>query len=233
MRELPDFYETVVEEMLRKCLPREGVWLDLGAGGGGVGLALARRSNSTVVLIDPNVGALQKALRSAREFGLGRRVIAVAGLAEAIPLSGKCVDLAVSRGSIFFWEDRAQGLREVYRVLRSGGAAMIGGGLGDSYPEWARQEFTRRRHEAVKRRGTDAFKRFKEVRSSRTFRRLAAEARLIDFEVTGDGAADPDGPQAGLGIWLRFRKDAGRPALRAPRTRGSEGMSALPEERTV
>lgn len=206
MKELPDFYESVAEEIVCKCHPRGGVWLDLGAGAGGVGLALARRSNSTVVLIDPNMESLRKALELAREFGLERRIIAIAARAEAIPLQADCIDLAVSRGSIFFWKDKAQGLREVHRVLYSDGSAMIGGGLGASYPQWARREFTRRRHEGVKRRGPDAFRCFKEARSSRTFRRLAEEAGLIDFEVAGDGAADPDSPQAGLGIWLRFGK---------------------------
>jgi len=207
MTELPDFYETVAEEILCKCQPREGVWLDLGAGAGGVAFALARRSASTIVLVDPNMDSLQKASGLARESGLERRIVPIAAPAEAMPLPADCIDLAVSRGSIFFWKDRAQGLREVYRVLRPGGTAMIGGGLGASYPQWARQEFTRRRHEGVKRKGADAFKRFQEARSSQTFRRLAEEAGLIDFEVDGDGGADPDTSQAGLGIWLRFRKE--------------------------
>jgi hypothetical protein len=59
----------------------------------------------------------------------------------------------------------------------------------------------------MKRRGPDAFKRFKEARSSRTFRHLAEEVGLADFEVTGDGGHDPDSPKVGLGIWLRFRKE--------------------------
>lgn len=206
MTELPDFYETVAEEMLRKCHPREGVWMDLGAGSGGVGLALARCTASTIVLLDPDSDALQTALKQAREFGLARRVAALQARVESIPLPDDCIDLAVSRGSIFFWEDRVQGLREVYRILRPGGAAMIGGGLGETYPEWARREFTRRRHEGVRRQGPDAYGRFAEARSAETFRRLAEEAGWVDFEVVGDGAADPESPQAGLGIWLRCRK---------------------------
>ena len=210
MKKLPDFYGTVAEEILFECHPLEGVWLDLGAGSGGVGLALAKRTISTIVLIDPTEDALQKALEKARRIGLGKRVVAIKSRAEAIPLSDNCMDLVVSRGSIFFWDDRVQGLREAYRILCRGGVAMIGGGLGASYPKWARQQFTRRRHEEARKRGTDAYRRFKEARSPQTFRRLAEEAGLQDFEIAGDGVPDPDSPQAGLGIWLRFRKENGK-----------------------
>lgn len=51
MTELPDFYETVAEEILCECQPREGIWVDLGAVPGGAGLALAKRTNSTIVII--------------------------------------------------------------------------------------------------------------------------------------------------------------------------------------
>ena len=206
MKELPDFYETVAEELLCKCQPREGIWMDLGAGAGGVGLALAKRTLSTIVLIDPNENALQEALKKARRTGLGKHVVAIKARAEAIPLPDNCIDLVVSRGSIFFWDNKVQGLREAYRILCPGGVAMIGGGLGESYPRWARREFTRRRHEAVKKRGSEAYRRFREARSSQTFRGLAEDAGLGHFEIAGDGAADPDSQQAGLGIWLRFRK---------------------------
>lgn len=206
MTELPDFYETVAEEIFRKCQPKEGLWIDLGAGPGGVGLALAKQTTSTIVLIDPNEGALQEALNKAQTTGLSKRVVAIKAQAEAIPLEDNCIDLVVSRGSIFFWNDRVQGLREVYRILRPGGVAMIGGGLGMSYPEWARREFTRRRYEEVKSKGPEAYRRFILARSPQTFRCLAEEAGLVDFEVAGDGTDDPDSPQAGLGIWLRFRK---------------------------
>lgn len=207
MKELPDFYETVAEEILCECQLREGIWVDLGSGSGGVGLALAKRTLSTIVFIDPNDGVLQKALKKARESGFGKRVVAIGAQAESIPMPDNCTDMVVSRGSIFFWNDKAQGIREVYRILRPGGIAMIGGGLGASYPKWARQEFIRRRHEGVKKRGTDAYRRFKEARSSQTFRKIAEEAGLVNFEVDGNGGAPPDSSKAGLGIWLRFWKE--------------------------
>jgi len=210
MKELPDFYVPVSEEILCRCKPVEGVWVDLGAGPGGVGLALATQTNSTIVMIDPDEKALQKALAEARKKELGNRVVAVKARAEAIPLPDNSVNLVVSRGSIFFWNDKAKGISEVYRILRPGGAAMIGGGLGASYPQWARQEFTRRRHEGVKKKGVDAYRSFREARSPQTFRRLAEDAGLRRFEIVGDGIPDPDSPEAGPGIWLLFRKGNGK-----------------------
>jgi len=206
MNELPDFYVTVSEEILCRCQPTEGVWVDLGAGPGGVGLALARQTNSTIVMIDPDENALQKALTEARVRELGRRVVAIKAWAEAIPLPDDSVHLVVSRGSIFFWNNKAKGIREVHRILRPGGAAMIGGGLGASYPQWARQEFTRRRHEGVKKKGAEAYRRFREARSPQTFRQIAQEAGLVNFDVVSDGEPDSGSSQAGLGIWLLFRK---------------------------
>ena len=205
-KELPDFYKTVAEEILHRCNPKEGVWVDLGSGAGGVGLSLSERTTSVIVMIDPNQEALQKALDDAKKAELGKRIIAIKAMAEDIPLPDNCIDLVVSRGSIFFWNDKAQGLREVFRILAPGGKAMIGGGLGTSYPEWARKEFTRRRHEGVKKKGIEAYKRFQEDRSPQTLKQLADNAGLVDFEVVSDGEPDSESSQTGLGIWLLFGK---------------------------
>jgi len=209
-KELPDFYKTVAEETLCRCDPKEGVWVDLGSGAGGVGLSLAERTTSMIVMIDPNQDALQKALEEAKKAELGKRIIAIKAMAEDIPLPDNCIDLVVSRGSIFFWNDKAQGLREVFRILSPGGKAMIGGGLGATYPQWARQEFTRRRHEGMKKEGPEAYKRFQDARSPETFRQLANDAGLADFEIAGDGEPNSESSQAGLGIWLLFRKGNGK-----------------------
>jgi len=208
-RRLPDYYGTVVEDVLAFC---DGsgrrVWLDLGSGPGGVGLALLEKVHeAVVVLMDPDAKALRRALDSARQRGLSARAVAVVGSAESIPLPDESVDIVVSRGSFYFWQDRAQGLREVWRVLRPGGRAMIGGGLGRRYPQWARQEFIRRRRESAAAKGPEAVREFAEARSPETFRRLAVEAGLPAFEVVGEGGLGPDEANTGIGIWLQMAKE--------------------------
>jgi SAM-dependent methyltransferase len=207
-RPLPDYYQTVAEDVIAFCGASGGrVWVDLGSGPGGLGLALLEKiPDGVMALLDPDADALRRALDSARRRGLASRVVTVVGPAEKIPLPSESVDVVVSRGSFYFWQDRAQGLREVWRVLRPGGRAMIGGGLGTGYPAWARTEFIRRQRESQRSKGVEAIRKFREARSPETFRRLAAEANLPKYEVVGEGGLDSGDPKSGLGIWLLIEK---------------------------
>ncbi len=206
--QLPDYYPTVARDVTAFCGSRPGVWLDLGSGAGGLGLAILERApGCTMALVDPSAEALSKALASADRRGLRRRTVAIVSPAERLPLPDESVDTVVSRGSFYFWPDRAQGLREVWRILRPDGRAMIGGGLGREYPQWARREFIRRRRESVAAKGPEAERRFAEARKPETFDRLAVEAELPSFEVVGEGGLGPEHPNAGIGVWLRIRKE--------------------------
>jgi ubiquinone/menaquinone biosynthesis C-methylase UbiE len=208
--QLPAPYPYIAADILEYCRPRKGIWVDLGSGSGGVGFALAAADSSTaaestIVLVDPDAGALAEGVRKAQSEGLGHRVVAVVGKAERMPFPDGSVDLVVSRGSIFFWDDPAKGVAEVYRVLRPGGEAIIGGGRGKHYPEWARREFARRRHGHMDP-NSEATKRFRRLRSPETFRQWAEQAGVPGFKVIGQGGLSPDDPRAGKGIWLRFGK---------------------------
>jgi len=203
---LPDRYPYVVKDILKYCQPKKGFWIDLGAGKGQVAIPLIKATGNPVVMLDPNAEAMTKGLEIARKNGVGDRLFAVVGVAEDMPFPDNSVDLVVSHGSIFFWDNQAKGLQEVYRVLRPGGWAMIGGGAGSTYPQWAAEEFIRRRQESFKKAGAEKKSRFMKVRTPETFRRWAEEANLPRFEITGKGALSLEDPKAGLGIWLRFTK---------------------------
>jgi ubiquinone/menaquinone biosynthesis C-methylase UbiE len=207
---LPDYYECVARDVVTMCGRQDGVWVDLGSGEGPLAFALSKFTDSVLVLVDPNREPLARAVRRARELGLSGRTVAVVAQAESLPFADESVDLVVSRGSIFFWGDRLAGVREVHRVLRRGGKAMLGGGLGKTYPLWARREFIRRRRESVRKHGRDAVRAFEEVRSRDTFRRWAEEAGLEDFQVVGEAALPEDDPNTGLGLWLIFGKEMDR-----------------------
>lgn len=204
----PDFYKTVSDDMISFCGSQGGrVWVDLGSGEGGLGLAvLAKVPDAVMVLVDADAAALRRGLNAARERGLASRIVPVIGLAERIPLPDECVDVIISRASFCFWPDRAQGLREVKRILRPGGRARLGGGLGRAYPKGARAEFIRKRLEVAGANGPDGVQKFVEVRRPETFRRFAVEAGLSSFEVVTNDGLGPDEPFTGVGTWLQFIK---------------------------
>ena len=203
---LPDRYPYVVKDILKYCQPKKGLWIDLGAGQGQVGIPLIEATNNPVTMLDPDDKAMSKGLEIARKKGLEHRLFAVVGVAEDMPFPDNSVDLVVSHGSIFFWDDQVKGLQEIYRVLRPGGKAMIGGGAGSTYPRWAAEEFIRRRQENFKKAGPEKKSRFMKVRTPEIFRRWAEGANLPRFEIIGKGAFSLEDPKAGLGIWLRFTK---------------------------
>ncbi len=203
---LPDRYAYAVKDILKYCQPKKGFWIDLGAGKGQVAIPLIEATSNPVTMLDPDVEAMSKGLEIAREKKLEHRLFAVVGVAEDMPLPDNSVDLVVCRGSIFFWDDQVKGLQEVYRVLRPGGKAMIGGGLGSGYPRWAAKEFLRRRLERLDEDDPEKKKHFVKVRSPETFRRWAEDAKLPNFEISGKGGLSVEDPKAGLGIWLRFTK---------------------------
>jgi ubiquinone/menaquinone biosynthesis C-methylase UbiE len=68
--------------------------------------------------------------RTISENNLQERADTIQGDVTSIPLPDASVQLAVSRGSVFFWIDLPKAFAEIYRVLAPGGWAYIGGGFG-------------------------------------------------------------------------------------------------------
>ncbi len=203
---LPSRYPYVVKDVLAFCTPTKGFWVDLGAGKGQVAIPLIEATGNPVVMLDPNREALTKGLKIAREKKLADRLSAVVGRAEAMPFPDNTVDLVVSRGSIFFWDDPVKGLKEVHRVLRPGGKAYIGGGAGSGYPKWAAKKLVQTRKEKMQGDEADRWKRFVELRRPEQMRQWATHAGLREFAVMGKGAISSADERTGQGVWLLFEK---------------------------
>jgi ubiquinone/menaquinone biosynthesis C-methylase UbiE len=123
-------YPVIAEQILDRCGISRGRCLDVGSGPGSLGIALARASDLAVTLLDSSPEMLAVAEGNIREAGLSGRLSLLRGDVHAIPLPAGSVDLVVSRGSVFFWEDLARAFSEIYRVLAPGGKTYVGGGFG-------------------------------------------------------------------------------------------------------
>jgi SAM-dependent methyltransferase len=203
---LSDRYFYVVKDVLKYCQPQKGFWIDVGAGKGQVTIPLIEETGNPVIMLDPDVEAMSKGLDVAREKGLEDRLAAVVGVAENMPFPDNSVDLLVSRGSIFFWDDPVKGLQEAYRVLRPGAKAYIGGGAGSGYPKEATEKLIQSRREWMQGEDAEKWKRFVELRRPQQMQKWAENAELPSFQVLGKGALSADDPRVGQGVWLLFEK---------------------------
>lgn len=104
--------------------------LDVGCGTGVLARALAQAvgADGSVTGVDVNEGMLAVARRSAPNITWRR------GAAETLPFDDDAFDVVTSQFALMFFDDRAQGLREMHRVLRPGGrlAVAVWGALDDT-----------------------------------------------------------------------------------------------------
>ncbi len=203
---LPSRYPHVVQDVLKYCQPQKGFWIDLGAGQGQVTIPLIEATGNAVVMVDPNVESMTKGLETARNKGLADRLFAVVGVAEALPFPDNSVDLVVSRGAIFFFTDPAQGLREVYRVLRPGGKAYMGGGAGSGYPKWATDKLIEQRKEKMQGDEADKWQKFVALRRPEQMKTWAEQSGVPEYQIMGTGAVSAEDERVGQGVWIMFEK---------------------------
>jgi len=109
---------------------RNGIAIDLGGGPGMFGIALATITDMRVTVVDPNQECIDVAKENIDESMLAHRMSVCLGRAEDIPFPTDSVDLVISRGSIPFWDDQKKGISEIFRVIRPGGWAYFGCGMG-------------------------------------------------------------------------------------------------------
>lgn len=138
-------YPLIADQIIAYTGITQGTGLDIGCGGGYLGAALAGKTDLFIRLFDASPDMLEIARRTIDENGLSGRADTLQGDVTTIPLPDNTVDLAVSRGSVFFWDDLPRALADIHRVLAPGGWAYIGGGFGSkAVTESIVEEMTRR-----------------------------------------------------------------------------------------
>ncbi|MBM9615533.1 class I SAM-dependent methyltransferase [Desulfobulbus rhabdoformis] len=125
-------YPVIAEQIIFHTGITRGTCLDLGCGSGYLGAAVARKTKLDMVFLDQSPEMLKLCARTIDENGLRGRAGLLPGDTGSIALPDGSVDLVISRGSIFFWEDLPQAFREIKRVLAPGGKTFIGGGFGNA-----------------------------------------------------------------------------------------------------
>lgn len=123
-------YPFIAQHIVSKHCVTEGWCLDAGSGPASLAIAIAGITDLQIVSLDVEPGMTAIANANIIEAGLERRIVPVTSDVHSIPFPDYYFDLIVSRGSMFFWDERPGALRELYRVLKPGGVIFCGGGMG-------------------------------------------------------------------------------------------------------
>ncbi|GAB4330589.1 MAG: hypothetical protein Kow0099_01300 [Candidatus Abyssubacteria bacterium] len=109
------------------------VVLDVGSGSGYYSLRIAENlSTGKVIALDQSGEMLAYLKKRAEKVGLGHRIEVVRADASSSGLDGGSVDIAVSNTVLHELSDPASALREMARVLKSGGVALVKDFDGDT-----------------------------------------------------------------------------------------------------
>jgi len=123
-------YPILAERFYRESYIKEGLCIDIGSGGAQLGLAIGKISDFNVIAFDINKYALEYAQENAISMGFQDKFSVLCGDVQELPLESDSVDLCVSRGSFWFWEDGTKAFAEIYRIMKPNAKAFIGCGFG-------------------------------------------------------------------------------------------------------
>ena len=106
---------------------RAGKCLVIGRAFTGLEMELAKVSELDTTAMYPSEQAVEGGSAKVNESGLSQRIGFSVGEPETMTFAEETFDLVVSVGALPFWKDKEEALRQIYRVLRPGGAALLGG----------------------------------------------------------------------------------------------------------
>lgn len=187
-------YPLIAQQCLDDYQLNCGVCLDVGAGSGYVGTEIAKITHMTIYYIDLDPEAMELARKTVAVANIDNETYFLqADICEGLPLKDDFADFIISRGSIWFWQQPAIGLAEVYRVLKPGGTALVGGGLGRYVPP------TMRHRLAALKRNVDHPEGYHRL-TAQELEVVAIQAHIADFKIIEEE------PKEKKGGWIEMHK---------------------------
>jgi ubiquinone/menaquinone biosynthesis C-methylase UbiE len=189
-------YPVIARQILEHTGISEGRCLDVGCGTGYLGLAVAEQSDLELTFYDQSEYMLAITRENIAARGMEERSCILQGDVARIPMQDNSANLAVSRGSLFFWTRPDLAFAEVHRILTPGGKAVLGGGFGSA----ALKEQVSRQMEA--REGQPGQWRAKvgnnlSEQTVRKYEKALREAMIPDYEINLNDEA---------GLWITISK---------------------------
>jgi len=178
---------------------KEGTGIDVGSGPGTLIIELAKRTPMHWINADINPHVFPHFARLADAHGLGHRVSMVRADAQNLPFRDDYADVIVSRGSYHFWQNRKQGFREIYRVLKPGAVAYVGRGFSRDLP----LEIARRIRSKQGKKMT-----YDRKKAAAELKQIMTDLGIADHRV--ETPQPPGGEDVNYGVWVMFRKPSAK-----------------------
>ena len=121
---------STVKQIIEDYGVLEGIGVDVGSGTAVFAIELCKHSRLKVYALEKEKAISEVARMNIEKELLTDRIIPVLGDAHNLPFENEFADFIISRGSYHCWEDKVQVFKEIYRVLKKGGIAFVGGGFG-------------------------------------------------------------------------------------------------------
>lgn len=189
--ELKPMYPLLIQQFVDDYDLMHGIALDIGAGPGWLGMELAKITNMKIVFLDISQDALDMAKENFEKLDVDNEVDYIQADVLELPMEDNRFDFIMSRGSIWFWKQPEKALKEIERILKPGGVAIVGGGLGRYLPPSMRARLQNRIRKGLKER--------METRPNiEEFKKIVEKAGLINYKVLSE--------DEGGGRWVEIRK---------------------------
>ncbi|WP_037372503.1 class I SAM-dependent methyltransferase [Anaerovorax odorimutans] len=154
---LKPIYSYIAQQIVDDYKITKGKCLDIGTGHGAMGIELAKITDFEMYFIDINPDSIEEVKQNVKNTNLNNKSHYLKADVCNLPLMDNFADFIVSRGSLWFWHDQIKGLQEINRVLKKGGVAFVGGGLGRYTPQDLREKLQGKGRKKLIERGETGF----------------------------------------------------------------------------
>ncbi len=180
---------STVKQIIEDYGVLEGVCVDVGCGTAVFAIELCKHSKLKIFALEKEKAIYEVARMNIEEAGLADRIIPVLGDAHKLPFENEFADFVISRGSYHCWKDKVQVFKEIYRILKKGGTALVGGGFGRYVTD---EEYQRMKSLRDRSLGDDA----RYYSSPAKLREVINKAGISNFHISYDRA----------GLWAEIKK---------------------------
>jgi ubiquinone/menaquinone biosynthesis C-methylase UbiE len=126
----------VVAQIMEGYQRDTGQVLELGPFAGGIALELARLyPELEITIADESSEVVSYLKKKVSDSGVTQAIAVKKTDLNLLAFSDNQFDLVIFRGAVFFLGKKESLLREIFRVLKAGGMAFVGGGHGKGVPQ--------------------------------------------------------------------------------------------------